>query len=240
VRDGVIAWRYFPNFFDGMSDFAQIDASDAIQEKDGSIDFILEHEGVAFTGVAYEFDDDICCREIAYKNGRWYGDAQWNAGELCMFSLDVGDFFETYEWDEEHRLIYAEICGGADFSGIFGWVNCDISFISISHNFFARSKIADRTPKFLPLPEEKNMINGRSAPEVRLSGSGIDNFFLHALVSDGVLKTAKNICLSDCALDSHGLLSLKEINGLDSITISSKEMGECDKDYLRDFYDTKN
>ena len=73
VRDGVIAGRYFPNFFDGMSDFAQIDASDAIQEKDGSIDFILEHEGVAFTGVAYEFDDDICCREIAYKNGRWYG-----------------------------------------------------------------------------------------------------------------------------------------------------------------------
>ncbi len=177
-----------------------------------------------FSGLAYEFDGDVCVGELIYENG-WQDSnvTYYKSGRLYSIELIDNDFSQKYYWYEsgqikcfdlfERNIFYVDLNFNED--GL-------ISTLIINGEYFDRIGDIREDMKFSIYDHKTFPDELKGGDYLYLSGSSVDeDVFDSLLANDGLNHTAKlRICRTPLTIES--LMKLAPIKNFVELYVESE------------------
>jgi hypothetical protein len=204
IKDGLIVGPYQPICVEDNFEIMQVDLTGQLSDYS-----LPQYLGKPYSGIGYEFNENLCDREVFLKNGVTYSEAQWGGnGVMSYFDVPNNKFGEVYEWYSNGTLKGIKISTNTDFFGSFNFTeNGELSYLGSCKGLLNNLDVIFNNAKFFPFESVSSLVKFRAAATFVLFGDDInDSFFKYLLESkmlDGtsVLKlnsvNIKNIDLSE-------------------------------------------
>ena len=184
-----------------------------------------------FSGLAYDFDGDVCVGELLYENG-WQGSnvTYYQSGNLESVELVDDNFSQKYYWYESGQIKRFDLFERNSFEVNLNFSEDGlISTLSINGNYFDRVGELREDVKFAIYDHKafpKELMGG---DYLYLSGSSVDEGVFESLLeNDGLNNTTKlRICRTPLTIGSiEKVIPIKSINELyiESEIVTLKDM----------------
>ena len=181
---------------------------DALESNEGVEPFLFE--GRRFTGVAYDFDEELCVGEILFENGLIKEEVSFFDGDLPAFYEGVNQGVEQYiSWYSDGSLKQFEIAYPDTFRVNFNFDEQGRlkSAMIQGEVVDGMDKVKDRL-KYSQISSFTYFENISAAPYLSLSGPGINDEFISYIKMENGFYDMQKVALGNTSLASDGLASL--------------------------------
>lgn len=197
---------------------------DCLEPEDEMEEEPLCYKGTRFSGLAYDFDGDLCVGELLFESG-WQGSAMtyYKSGFFDSIEIINDDCAQKYYWYELGQIKRLDLYERNSFDVNLNF-NEDglISTISIDGRYFDRIKEVREELMFCLYDHTGFTKNLSASDYLYLSGSSIDSeLFSNLLKSDG-LKNTTTLRIFSTPLTIENLEKLIPINNIIELDVESE------------------
>jgi len=221
-ENGILIGKYVNEFFKDLEVGEHI-CSDCLESEDEGYDEPVVYNGRRFTGIAYDFDGEVCSGELYYKNG-WLGSdvTYYLSGSIEDLELIGKDFSQKYSWYEDGKVRSYEVFQ-RDVLGIR--LDFDqagrIVVLSIDGRYFDGIDEVKHFIKF-PMFLKKDFLNNIfGGARLNIYGCSVDCDVFSSLVCNNGLASTLELRISGTSLSDEIFERMDELINLRSLIVES-------------------
>jgi hypothetical protein len=185
MNKGIVLDSYCPICAPDNNEYMQVDLTGQLS------DYVLpQYLGQTFSGIGYEFTEDICDREVFLKNGVAYWEAHWHKnGNMLYFDVPNEFFEEIYEWYPSGVIKKIKISASNKFSGALDFTeDGKLRFLSSRDGLFQNLGYISNQAKFFHLEKISDIGKLRAAEEFSFFGNDVNDNFLDFMVDSKMFE----------------------------------------------------
>lgn len=184
-----------------------------------------------FTGVAYEFQGEFCCRETLYIDGFLNSDIEYDiSGKLNYLEVSNKNYSAICSWYENGKSAKISLFKKGEFRTKIEFTEDNkLKSLSINDDYF-NGIIKIKDSLMFPIFENKSYFSKLvCASRLYLSGSAVDDELFNYIISNNGLSEVEEFVSHETALTESSLFKLKKLENLKrvNITTSSDELLSC-------------
>ncbi|WP_211468259.1 hypothetical protein [Collimonas silvisoli] len=185
MNKGIILDPYYSICAPDNNEYMQVDLTGQLS------DYVLpQYLGQTFSGIGYEFTEDICDREVFLKNGVAYWEAHWHKnGNMLYFDVPNEFFEEIYEWYPSGAIKKIKISASNKFSGALDFTEDGrLRFLSSRDGLFQNLSYISTQAKFFHFEKISDIGKLQTVEEFSLLGNDIDDNFLDFMLDSKMFE----------------------------------------------------
>ncbi|MCP5005955.1 MAG: hypothetical protein GY941_18760 [Planctomycetes bacterium] len=195
-----------------------------LKEEEHGPDVPYSFDKKLFSGVAFEFQENICIGEYVFENG-WVSDSvnYRKSGEIAGFDLMANDFAQRAEFYEGGAIknVYLFKCELFHATFVFDELG-RIASINIEGSYFDNIK-SHQSELRLKIPESKNFGFLKGSHFLKLSGEEVDDELFESLYEGGISDTSK-LWIWRTPMTTKSINLLGTLNSLKDVRVESETL----------------
>ena len=234
-REGHRAENYTNEYLPITTEKLRIDSEALEPENEDDYEPLMCYEGQRFSGIAYDFQNNICTGELIYRKGQLESSVTYYISGALEFAEIIDEkILQRYQWYSNAAIKRFEIYDKNVFEITLafedsGQINC----LSINGNYFDRvQQIADQLKLKLFL-DQSFVSNLKSADALFLQGSEIKDELFNQLIERHVLDETSLLRISKTLLTDESFKKLGLLQNLKELQIDSSAISEAAVTYLK-------
>ncbi len=173
-------------------------------------------DGEPYSGLAYDFIDEICLRELFYENGFVVNDARWDMEGKLIDLFSRGGFDQIYSWDSLGFLESAEIVVKehtlqrgvvVKLQVLLGFTAGALSALKLFGGADNLDKLIDLSSRF-PVKSSADIADCRAARRFNFFGDGQHGSMFAKMVRQGAFSATTELGLPSSFLAEKDALQL--------------------------------
>lgn len=225
-KGGIKKEGYSFKYFSDMPETMTVDMDSLEPESEDDYEAFQCLHGKRFSGVALEFDGDVCTGELLFIRG--WCDSQityFQSGVLESVELVEDGFSQIYQWYESGQIRKFEISVKNLFSISLAFGSAgELNVFGMEGDYFDQIKKVLSKVK-IPLYTEQSSVDGlKIGSFVSLSGSSFNDELFKRMFLKGSFKQAQHVVLH-AALTEKSLSALQKLEYLIRLDIRSDSLG---------------
>lgn len=233
VREGVVFNSYHSICAPNNEEYMQVDLTGQLS------DYVLpQYQGKPYSGIGYEFSDNICDREVFLENGITYSEAHWNEnGDLMYFDIPNESFGEICEWYSNGMLKIVKISTKDKFAGAISFAeDGKLNFLSSRGDLLKNLEYISSKAKFFPFKEISDIEKLEITKEFSLFGEDVTSEFLCRIIDAKMLANTTTLRLINTNVK---YLNLKKIPLLRKLYINDESVKIIDFEEFKNTFFTQ-
>jgi hypothetical protein len=185
MNKGIILNSYCSICAPDNNEYMQVDLTGQLS------DYVFpQYLGQAFSGIGYEFTENICDREVFLKNGVAYWEAHWHEnGNMLYFDVPNKFFEEIYEWYPNGIIKKIKISASNKFSGALDFAeDGKLRFLSSRDGLFENLNYISTQAKFFHFENISDIGKLKAVEEFSFFGNDVSDNFLDLMLDSKMLE----------------------------------------------------